>query len=61
MKTQSTAILANAIIRNSAYSETEIRVDYKTGKSECWRRGFFAARGINWLQGQIIEQGLKLR
>jgi hypothetical protein len=53
--------IVTEIVKASAYTVEEIKSDYKKGKSEGWRRGFFAARGFNWLQGQFIEQGYNLR
>lgn len=53
-------ILATKIIEASEYTIAEIKGEYKKKQSESFRRGWFAARGFNWLQGQIIEQSFQL-
>lgn len=57
MKTQNIATIANEIVKDSPYTMEEIKADYKPGKSESWKRGFFAVRGFNWLQAQFIING----
>jgi len=61
MTTQNLTIIAKGIIKASPYTLEEITSEYKANKSESFRRGYFASRGFNWLQGQVIEKGLSLR
>lgn len=48
--------LAEVIVEQSGYTLDELKEDYVEGGSISYKRGYWAAHGINYSYGHLIEK-----